>query len=146
MHAEMYMDFIIPYTLTDALHSLKYMVGVSYLVRRSAEDPEGLQGGGILTVHLPALQLHVGNIHSQCCGSASLSCGSGFSFSLWCGSGSYISLWCGSWSRSNWCRSGSDHSLFSYLDPICFKLPTFHFDADPDPASQMMRIQIRTVH
>ncbi len=40
------------------------MVLVSYLVGRSAEDPEGLQGCGILTVHLPALQLQVGNIHA----------------------------------------------------------------------------------
>ncbi len=40
------------------------MFRVSYLVRRSAKDPEGLQGCGILAVHLPALQLHVGNSHS----------------------------------------------------------------------------------
>jgi hypothetical protein len=121
-HAKLYTYFILPCTITDALHSLKYMVGVSYLVRRSAEDPKGLQGCGILTVHLPALLLQVGNIHSQCCGSASLSCGSR----------SYLSLWCGSLSRSN-------NSFFLKFRPnmlqndLLIRLPPFLFDADPDP-------------
>ncbi len=54
--------------------------------------------------------LVAGNIYHQCCGSASLWSGSGFSLSLWfwSGSRSCLSLWCGS---------------RSYL----------HFDADPDP-------------
>ncbi len=38
----------------------------------------------------------------QCCGCASLWCGSGFGsyLSLWCGSGSYLSIWCGSGSTT----------------------------------------------
>ncbi len=148
-HAKLYTDFKQLHTLTDALHILKYMVGVSYLVRRSAEDPEGLQGGGILAVPLPALQLHVGNIHSQCCGFASLPCGSGSgsSFTLLCGYGSFLSLWCGSLSGSHWCGSKFGcyfhHFTFIWIRILLFtlvwiriQLPKMirnHADTDPDP-------------
>ncbi len=66
----------------------------------------------------------------QCCGSASLWCGSG------CRSGSDLSLWCGCWSRS-WFLVDADpdpaHHPDADADPGYQNYADPYTDADPDP-------------
>jgi hypothetical protein len=70
-------------------------------------------------VVIAGIRIRQDSYRNQCCGSASLWCGSGSCCSFWFGSGSYLSIWCGPSNAQN------DH----------LRLTPIHSDADPDPAS-----------